>query len=378
MSIIKQSKTLLKRFKSITRATQTNLQGAKTRTKYVIIESDDWGAIRTPGKATLTKMAAKGVNLQKSVYKYDALASVADLDALFNVLQQYTDSKGRCAKITANTIVANPDFNRIRANDFSAYYYEPFTTTLKNYPEHSKSFSKWIQAIDHGLFKPQFHGREHLNINRWLQKLKSGEDLARFCFDLGMTYSGVGDYSFMEAYDWDTKADITLQNKVISEGINLFEELFGYRPASFIAPCYNWDPELEENLAKSGIKTIQGIKSQLVPTGIFNEYSPLKHYFGEMNNQGLHYTIRNCFLEPSLNPQKDWVDSCLAQVKSAFNWHKPAIICSHRINYIGYIEPKNRDRGLKDLALLLSTIIKKWPDVEFITTDELITKMAWE
>ncbi len=249
---------------------------------------------------------------------------------------------------------------------------------MNNYPEHSNSFAKWQQAIDQGLFKPQFHGREHLNINRWLHKLKAGDKLTRFCFDLGMTYSGKEDYSFMEAYDWDTMADIALHTEVISDGIRLFTKLFGYQPVSFIAPCYNWDPAIEEGLAKSGVKAIQGIKSQLVPTGVFNQYAPQSHYFGEMNRHGLHYTIRNCFLEPSLNPRKDWVDSCLAQVKNAFTWKKPAIICSHRINYIGYIEPKNRDRGLKDLQLLLTTIIKKWPDVEFITTDELINIMAWQ
>jgi len=192
-----------------------------------------------------------------------------------------------------------------------------------------------------------------------------------------MTYSGKEDYSFMEAYDWNSKNEVIQHKRIVQDGLRLFEDIFGYQSTTFIAPCYNWDPDLEATLSASGIKAIQGIKSQLVPTGNFNQYSPVTHNFGDMNKHGLHYTIRNCFLEPSQNPRKDWVDSCLAQVNSAFTSHKPAIICSHRINYIGYIEPKNRDRGLKDLQLLLSTIIKKWPDVEFITSDELIDKMAW-
>jgi len=72
-----------------------------------------------------------------------------------------------------------------------------------------------------------------------------------------------------------------------------------------------------------------------------------------------------------MNPNRDWVNSCLAQISSAFHWNKPAVICSHRINYIGFIDEKNRDRGLRDLNLLLKKIIQKWPEVKFISTDEL-------
>jgi hypothetical protein len=61
----------------------------------------------------------------------------------------------------------------------------------------------------------------------------------------------------------------------------------------------------------------------------------------------------------------------MAQIQSAFLFDKPAVICTHRINFIGFINEKNRDRGLRDLDCLLKQITKKWPDVIFITTDQL-------
>jgi hypothetical protein len=70
-------------------------------------------------------------------------------------------------------------------------------------------------------------------------------------------------------------------------------------------------------------------------------------------------------------PSKNWVDSCLAQIQTAFLFSKPAVICSHRINFIGFINEKNRVRGLQDLDNLLKKIVKKWPDVIFISTDQL-------
>ena len=35
---------------------------------------------------------------------------------------------------TPLTIVANPDFSKIRDSDFSEYFYESFAETLKRYP----------------------------------------------------------------------------------------------------------------------------------------------------------------------------------------------------------------------------------------------------
>jgi hypothetical protein len=80
---------------------------------------------------------------------------------------------------------------------------------------------------------------------------------------------------------------------------------------------------------------------------------------------------RNCFFEPSDNKKKDWVNSCLYDITLAFKWHKPAVISSHRVNYIGALYKANRDNGLSQLKRLMMEIIKRWPDVEFLTSDSL-------
>jgi hypothetical protein len=339
--------------------------------RFVIIESDDWGAIRTPSAAVLKAFERKGLELSQSVYKYDSLESDEDLGELFSLLNCFHDYKGNPLKITANVIVANPDFEKIKAGNFRQYFFEDVRKTLEEYPEHNHVYNKWQQGIKEGYFQPQFHGREHLQYKRWLKTLQEGNADALFCFDHGATYSGKSDYSFMEAYDWDHPGDVEEHKVIIAEGLRMFESLFGYTSKSFIAPCYNWDPAIETTLANNGVQMIQGIRNQLVPTGTFDKYDSLPHYFGERNNLGLTYNVRNCFLEPSLLPGKDWVDSCLAQVKNAFLWQKPAVICSHRINFIGSINPLNRERGLTDLKTTINKVLKEWPDVQFISTDQL-------
>ncbi len=69
--------------------------------------------------------------------------------------------------------------------------------------------------------------------------------------------------------------------------------------------------------------------------------------------------------------KSDWADSCLRDIGHAFSWKKPAIISSHRVNYIGSLDKSNIDHGLQQLDTLLKTIVKKWPEVEFINTMQL-------
>ena len=61
----------------------------------------------------------------------------------------------------------------------------------------------------------------------------------------------------------------------------------------------------------------------------------------------------------------------MKEISTAFFWKKPAIISSHRVNYIGSINPKNRDKNLSLLQDLLGKNSQSWPEVEFMSTDEL-------
>lgn len=126
---------------------------------------------------------------------------------------------------------------------------------------------------------------------------------------------------------------------------------------------------LNQTLAENGIKFRYVSKIQNEPQGRGKSIKKL-HYLGQKEKNGIRYMIRNCFFEPS-QTGKDWVDTCLNEIKLAFRWQKPAIIGSHRVNYIGALNPDNRESGLKQLSRLTKEIHKNWPDVEFMTTSRL-------
>ena len=119
-----------------------NIPGWHTRRKIVVLESDDWGSIRMPSKEVFNKLKFEGFHPESDPYlKYDSLASENDLFELFEVLSSVKDKNGNTAIITANTVMANPDFKKIRESGFNTYFYEPFTETLKRSHPTTLSFA---------------------------------------------------------------------------------------------------------------------------------------------------------------------------------------------------------------------------------------------
>jgi hypothetical protein len=355
----------------------SNIIGWKTKRKLVVIDSDDWGSIRIPSKEVLLKLEKDGLKLDSLVYnRFDSLASREDLIALFDTLSRINDSCGNSPVLTANTIVANPDFERIRASCFTEYFNEPFTKTLERYPGHRDSFRLWKEGINARLFKPQFHGMQHVNVFRWMNALRQGEEDIVKAFELGMfdlsTETRITRNSFMDALNMQTLEEIPKIRESIASGLKLFNDLLGYKSLTFVAPSYIWHRGIETALLENGVQIIKGAYYQLEPLpGEAHNFKKIYHYTGQRTRSGLIYLTRNASFEPSASPDYDWTGEILKRAHSAFYWGKPLVISSHRMNFIGYIDKTNRDRNLPLLQNLLKSLLKEWPDIEFIGADEL-------
>jgi hypothetical protein len=363
----------------------SNLPGRPVRGQWVVIESDDWGAIRTSSpeaRAALARHGYKPRSADEARYvDHDGLATSEDLGLLFDTLQSVRDGQSHPAVFTAVSVVANPDFDQIKASDFQTYASEPFTETLKRYPAHGEAFAAWRQGAECGVFHPEFHGAEHLNVAAWMRALQAGEPDTRAAFDLGMygitPRQPVVRVSYQAAYDVDEPGDIDLQRTRLAEGLDLFEKLHGRRASFFVPPNGFLNHRLEEVLHRQGISCIGISKVQREPVGN-GAYNKRRHYIGQCNRHGQTYLTRNAFFEPNSPAQTDWVASCLRDIAIAFRWRKPAVISSHRCNYIGWLNPDNRANSLRELKRLLDAIIKQWPSVEFITSAELGRRIRGE
>lgn len=351
----------------------SNLPGWRTDRKIVVIESDDWGSIRMASNESYKQLLSEGLTIDKGVgdryNKYDTLASSQDLTFLFETLNSVKDSNNNSAKITAVSLTANPDFEKIRSSGFTEYFYEPFTTTLEKY-NMKDSFALWKQGIAANIFVPEFHGREHLNIQPWLRALLSGDKEAVLAFNQGVWgYNRKSGMGFQAAFDLEHYSDLKKQKEIVSDGLRLFKEIHGYSAKFFVPPNGPINNELEKIAADGGIKFMSSPKIQKEVVGAGKTKTHFR-YLGKRNSYKQIYITRNAFFEPSGSSEKE-IHNCLAEIDMAFKFKKPAIISSHRVNYVGGLSKVNRDTSLRQLQQLLILIVKKWPSVEFMTSSEL-------
>lgn len=362
----------------LTRKELYNMFGWRTKRHLVVIESDDWGTIRMPSREVYEEFMRCGIRVDRDPYcRYDNLATKHDLENLFEVLHSVKDKNGHPAVITANTLSANPVFDKIRESNFTQYFFEPFTDTLKRSAAHEGAWEMWQQGMAEGVFHPQSHGREHLYVKKWLRTLQNGDPVTRTALDLGTwgltsnVDASIRGY-YMGAFNSSEDADIREFEKIIDDALRLFKDIFGFDSKSFIATTYEWSPKVEPFLAQRGVKFIQSTFQQKVPIGDDEGVKVTYRGFqGTRTRAGLIRLFRNCFFEPSTKENYDWVGDCLNRIEIAFKHGKAANICAHRVNFIGSIDSSNTDRNLPEFKRLLQEIVKRWPDVEFVTSDQL-------
>lgn len=355
-----------------------NIPGWRSDRKIVVFESDDWGSIRMPSKKVYEKCLKSGYPVDKNAYeRYDSLMSKDDLELLFDLLSGFRDRSDNPPVMTINCVVANPDFEKIEQYNFEKYYFEPVTDTFSRYPKHEGNFKIWQNAMESKLIFPQFHAREHLNVSLFMDALKRKDADVIFGFNNRMPGCIPGGAvnmgnSYVEATNYSSIKDKDEKLSIYLDGLDLFKKLFGFNSDTIIPPNFIWSPDFNKPVKDKGVLVFQGIRKMGEPS-LNCKFRYHSFHMGKMNDLGQINLVRNSVFEPSLlrlQPQ-DMLNRCLSDMQSAFMMSKPAIISCHRINYVGYIDEKNRDTTLKLLRALLTIALRKWPDIEFMSSSQL-------
>lgn len=357
-----------------------NIPGWSTKRHILVIESDDWGSIRVRSNEDTEALRKLGFDFSgNSFYQFDSLESNDDVEKLMDVLSEFRDKNGNHPIFTLACNVANPDFDSIERNNFKEYIWESAINTYNRYPAHNKSYKLLKEGVANKLFQPVFHGKEHLNVQKWMRLLQSKDEsvLAAFhhggcsyMYGIGNRYIG----NLPAAFDLDVPLDLEYQKTTIIDGLEEFKHIWGESASYFVSPNGPINNFLENTLYTNGIKGLLGERHQREPLGN-GKYKTHIRFIGSKNLLGQVYLTRNGFLEPSIqeaNLCHNALQNAIKAVERAFRWHKPAIISSHRINYIGFLSPANRTKGLKTLFCFLTEVKKMWPDIEFMSSTELI------
>jgi len=356
-----------------------NIIGWKTKRKIVVLSVDDYGNVRVNSKQARTNMDAAGLKIYSRFDLLDTLETKQDLEQLFAVLNSVKDKNDRSAVFTPFALPCNIDFEKMAADDYRHFYYENLPVTYsklaKEQPEaYDGAWELWQEGISKGFLKPQFHGREHLNLLVLNDKLTIRDpQLLAALKNKSFTSISDDDYPTMSstaAFDFFDVNDNEQFKPIIKEGLQLFEEVYGYRSNYFTPPVYQIHHSLFSTLKENGIEYIDLGLVRKEHQGQ-SKYQTSFNYIGKKTKENLTIMVRNIVFEPTDERGLDWVNFTIKQIERAFRWNKPAIISSHRVNFCGHIDPKNREKGLTALKNLLDEIVKKWPDVEFMSADEL-------
>ena len=353
-----------------------NARGWSTNKKYLLIESDDWGTIRMPSNEVYEILLKNNVEVDKfSFDKHDTLESSEDLSYLFDVLESVNDAKGNPAVLTAYHVMGNPNFEAIEANGRKSYVYETIIDTYKRNP-HTENTFEWIKkGMKKGLYIPQFHGREHIHVKRWMEAINSNSTKEQIAFEnRAIIWTGSpkdpNPYKkdYFKGFDYETEQEVKEVEAIHKDGLRLFKEIFGMESLTFMAQGSVWGDHLLPMVKEEGVHLICG--QQLHPDGN-GGYKIINKFWGSKNNLDQLHWRRNVLFEPASNQNFDWVNKCVAEIEIAFRWGKPAVISSHRENFMGTVFEHNRKQSLEKLRVLLHAVIKKWPDVQFISSAQL-------
>jgi hypothetical protein len=358
-----------------------NSIGWKTKRKIIVFSVDDYGNVRLNSKSARTNMNKAGMKVYSRFDALDTLETKQDLEQLYQVLDSVKDKNGRNAVFTPFALPCNINFEKVAANDFQKYEYEllpeTYSKLAKEQPEaYLGAWEKWQEGIQKGFLKPQFHGREHLNLAIFHDKLKNKDQQLLTALQ-NKSYTSISDdkyptMSSFAAFDfWEVYENENLK-PILIDGLTQFETVFGYKSNYFTPPVFSIHNSLFTTLKDNGIDYLDLALLRKEHQGE-NRFKKSFNYTGKSTKEKLTIMVRNVVFEPTEERGIDWVSFTMKQIETAFRWNKPAIISSHRVNFCGHIEESNREKGLKTLQELLDAIVKKWPDVEFMSADELAT-----
>jgi len=356
-----------------------NIYGWKTKRKIIVISVDDYGNVRLDSNLARKVMNNAGLRVLTRFDAYDTLETKEDLLMLYDALDSVKDKQGRGAVFTPFAMPCNIDFEAMAANNYKSYTYELLPVTYKKLeskdPEaYAGTWALWQEGVDKGFLKPQFHGREHLNLKVFEEKLaqKDKEVLTSLSNRsyTSISSSGYPTIGVTAAFEFSEIRENDRFEEIITDGLNQFEKVYGYRSTHFNPPGGREHPAIHQYLKDGGVQYLDTplIKQEHQGDG---KYKKVLNYTGKKNHLGMTFQVRNVVFEPTHDRGFDWVNYALKQIETAFFWNRPAIISSHRVNFCGHIDEKNRGKGIFALKELLRKITLKWPDIEFMSSEEL-------
>lgn len=310
------------------------------RHPVLIVESDDWGA-GPVGQATA-------------------------LERLAELLEGQRDASGRRPVMTLAVVLAVPDGDAVRRS--GQYRRRSLADAL---------FSDVREALSggaaRGVFALQLHGLEHY----WPAALMGSGDEAVANWR-EQTQPGATERlpAFLQSrwIDATTLPSRELAHDEIEAAVAdetaLFAAIFGRPAAVAVPPTFVWNDVVERAWARHGIRFVvtPGRRSngRDADGALIHDRHVLRN--GE-HGAGVHYVVRNDYFEPE---RGHTAADALAALRRKWDQGRPCLLETHRSNFLG----ASAERAFDELQSLLQAALRTFPELRFMSTEELAEAMC--
>jgi len=308
----------------------------------LIIESDDWGA-GPPEQA-------------------DRLERIA------NVLSSHADRLGQKPVMTLGLVLGVADGPRILADGLRHYYCKSL-----DHPEFGSTLAAIRRGAESGVFTLQLHGGEHYWPPALLVAARNASSVRAWLSSTGVPRTEMLPAAlqsrWIDATELPSKplSPDEIRAAVLGETAQ-FRNVFGRVPIVAVPPTFIWNDVVETSWAEAGIQFVvtpgrryEARDSDGEPAAAAG---PIAN--GDRGAGGIMYLTRDDYFEPARGHQAERALASLARKTRA---GRPTLLEMHRANYLG--DAKVADAAIKELDRLLALALKGFPDVQFLSTEEL-------
>ena len=338
--------------------------------KFFVLESDDWLSYafwETRDMETWQNLTDLGFTM--AMWKNDTVETENDLEALFTVLEKYD------VVMSPGFITCMPDFDAIEANGYTEYVCDDISGGVPEYLTENVDgreniLDKHKEGYQSGFWMPIYHGKTHTNTDEWLEALGDGDTDAIQGFENKIIIAN-SSYQLKSEYNRQggtvDQFSYAKQNANVIEGMQQFENLFGFVPRAHAAvPNYRADLITLEVLKDNGFI---GIRNNI---GYYNSTSSSRISVS-IDDVAHNYSIS--VLDQGV-VEMDWyyntVEEAKIKVNSTFEAGDAVVDLTHRLNYVSEIFGTDwRDGHLAEMDEFLSWMATEHPTTQYLTSYEL-------
>ncbi len=371
----------------------------------VAFESDDWGLAGFVPRAIvlqgLDRSALAGERFPQ-VYWESTLEDSVTVDRLVRLLLRFHDGTGLPPVFQANYIMSSYEYGGGRAAngplaDSSSSSGSSGEEALPNSVATATASELWRRydlpafpasyprpgmweavemAIARGVWQAELHGSFHYD-PQLRREAVSRDPLAREAAERGVLVFP-GSQRAWELGPWRPTSQLAEE---LDHSLWLFAELFGRPPHSVIAPDYVWDARCEDLWESRGMNVIQAKREQRHPRrrgGAVGERlaKAWERAVSRLFHPDRIYLERNCRLEAV--QATDWRQvavACYEDVQQAWQTGEPAVVETHRINFV-HLRPEVAEAGHRALAYLLELLCAAKESALVFLTDGEIAQLS--